>query len=168
MKRRRKIGRKIFNWFDKHPDVGVIGAMGIIDLTGEGRKMTNSYGPVIKKLNARYKYNALQHISGSRMIIRRSAYNKIGNFDQRNFHPAYSEDVDYSIRANLAGFAIANFDLKCIHHRSSTACHVLTRDERTNLSNRNMERVLRKFAGYLNGEIKSSSQLQCLRNIEFE
>lgn len=62
------------------------------------------------------------YLSGVALLIKREVVAKIGYFDERYF--LYFEDVDFSIRAQKAGFTLARADV-VIHHETSATSRTL-------------------------------------------
>lgn len=60
-------------------------------------------------------------------LIRKSAWEKIGPFDENMVH--YCGDLDYHIRAHRAGIFLGNSHLKFFHQRSSTLKNALRADQ---------------------------------------
>ena len=79
---------------------------------------------------------------GACWLMRREVFNKIGGFDER-FFPSQHEDIDYCLRARLAGYKIIyNGKVRVIHHH-------LYRDGGEAYGRKNWHKFLRKWKSVL-------------------
>ncbi len=118
---------KLFDFFDSHPDAGLIGCKvlnpdGTLQLACRRSfpKPWTAFTKIIglsslfpkSKLFARYnltyldenQLNEVDAISGSFMLMKREVYDKIGGFDPKFF--MYGEDLDFCYRTQKAGFKV--------------------------------------------------------------
>jgi len=89
----------------------------------------------------------LHHIHGASMIISKNAWEIVGSFDAKNFHPAYGEELDWSYRARKIGFKLVKSNKSIVYHIggvTSDAC--LT--EKVALKYRIYHRILFRFLHY--------------------
>lgn len=60
------------------------------------------------------------YVNGCAMLVRRTVIAKVGLFDSV-FHPAYSEDADYCLRAKRAGFSLMYVPTAKLWHKVSAS-----------------------------------------------
>jgi GT2 family glycosyltransferase len=83
----------------------------------------------------------LPFLNGFCYILKRTAIDAIGQFDEEHFATGYCEENDYSHRARLAGFELAVLDDVYVYHAKSRS---FGPDGRAELARRNYESFLEK------------------------
>jgi hypothetical protein len=125
--------------FKKKSSVGIIGPIGHVRLDDERYRWAY-------KEEGSFKFKHITFVSGSRTIIKREVINKIGYYDSV-YSPGYYEDVDFSLRAVLAGFDLYKYVIPSEHKRSATF-----KESKWNISeiqSNNRKYLLRKFRRFL-------------------
>jgi len=91
-------------------------------------------------------YPKVPLLNGFCMMLHRSVIEKIGYFDEENFGSGYSEEDDYNIRANNAGFELAIADDTYIYHAQSKS---YSDEKRMELCNSNGRKLREKHGDEL-------------------
>lgn len=92
---------------DAQPDNGIIGctilnADGTVNHAGAWIVFPTAQGIHLTDASSR----SFDYVTGAAMVIRRKAWQTIGEFDA-GFYPAYYEDADYCLRARRKGIGLA-------------------------------------------------------------
>jgi len=82
-------------------------------------------------------------VTGAALLIKREVIDKIGGFDHKRFYSGW-EDVDYCLRAKLAGYRVVCAPVKIIHYESMT-------DKKLGLKKRGGEAFKEKWRWMLGG-----------------
>ncbi|MBB4570509.1 glycosyltransferase family 2 protein [Rhizobium leucaenae] len=108
------VGAKLLYPNDKIQHAGVI--VGFGGLAGHWyMNKPKDFGGPMNRLHVR---NAVTCVTGAVMLISGGCAGAIGTFDEENFAVAYN-DVDYCLRAHMAGFRIIWTPFACLYHHES-------------------------------------------------
>jgi len=78
----------------------------------------------IRKIGARPKLKETEWVSGCCLLIKREVIEKVGYFDEA-YSPAYSEDIDYSMRVREAGYKLVVNPNAILWHKVSCSTSIL-------------------------------------------
>jgi GT2 family glycosyltransferase len=88
---------------------------GSISFTGKGRH--RDFGKSLRVISVQPSEEAIEFATACVMLVRRVVFEKIGHLDERFF--AYSEDLDFSLRARQAGLRLViRRDARAFHDQS--------------------------------------------------
>ncbi len=100
-------------------------------------------------LQDQWRKSPRPHPDFSNFLIRRSAWEKVGGFDEQ-FSPAYYEDNDYHIRMHQAGIEAYTIGIPFYHYASGTLKHCSESEARKihQAADLNRERFFAKWKCY--------------------
>lgn len=88
-----------------------------------------------------------EYIEASCMVMPRNIYNEYGLFDDKNYHFAYNEDSDLSLRLREQGWNIGTVDIPIVHHRAKTSAVI--QEDLYGIQAKNRSYFLSKWEKYL-------------------
>jgi len=108
----------------ENPQVGVAGCTilnpdGSVDHAGAYVRFPDGEGMHLTELPSDGALRAVEYVTGAAFALKRSAWERIGDFDE-GFYPAYYEEADYCYRGHVLGIAtVCVPDSRVVHMHSN-------------------------------------------------